>query len=431
MTYSKGMKGSLATLTFLSDMDPAHPRYPSQIIRAFDVISHCLTRANRGGYAADPFETTTKLCDFLTTIYLKNNRMPSPALSSCFAKVWPAMWKNLQTTFIPCFTHKILAPIQTIRHSKNHFIDLLYTIGGDKQVISKMISTPGLNSLVFDLWSTEIDDTEEVLDANSTITGFIDVAIIHLSLSDPDNMDPFLSPMEGNLKSLATTALKHLHHASTYHPVSLHHLIWTIHIITVLSNSYEPISPIFLAQHRIASLSKVLCLLTAEPPPEEPCTEAIARLVSLKVGAIEYTLWNLVQGIVLADGLTWVIEALEAKFLIALVRCEPWIPLLNDLDMCLYPFLTDILPGYSAYCSCLHVMDKFITKIRESGLDSAGESHGGSEAQSSFWKDWNAFTALVKSRISILASAPGGLVRGTRDRCHNAIVGPMFYYYYF
>src|ERR1700683_91562 len=111
-----------------------------------------------------------------------------------------------------------------------------------------------------------------------------------------------------------------------------------------------------------------------------------------------------------------VIQALEAKLMFALIRCERWLPFMHDdpADF-FYPFLNKFLPNYSVYRSVLCVIEKYLTKILQLGLD-AGKSQ-----DIPLWNAWNSFVQLIESRMEILQLAPGGLLK-THERCYSATV---------
>lgn len=272
------------------------------------------------------------------------------------------------------------------------------------------------------MWSDELEHPEE-LEKNITIADLSDDMLSHLR-REPDKIDEFLSSTKGNLKSLAATALKHIQYALTHRSPSMYRLGCSIHTVTILSKRHDPICHLLQAQHCMALVTKVLYTLTLEPPVTLSSTEDIvgSQSNSEKAYPILCALKDILTGIAVTDGVTWIIEALDAKFLFALIRCELWLPYLNeqdDLEVCLYPFLKTALPTYSVYRSCLLVMDKYLTKIQDLGLDTGARA---SEVVSPFWKAWNEFTALVEFRKSILISTPGGLIQNPRDRCHNATV---------
>ncbi|KIM77085.1 hypothetical protein PILCRDRAFT_12271 [Piloderma croceum F 1598] len=224
-------------------------------------------------------------------------------------------------------------------------------------------------------------------------------------------LDQFLAPMDGDMKSLASTALKHVHHAFYRKQPDWDCVIWNTHIMTVLSDFRDPIRHALLAQHSISFVTKMLLAITADAPS--------SATASLKAQAIQYGFWNLLLLIQSTDGVTWVIQALEAKLMFALIRCQPWLPhMTDDPAEFLNPFLNRILANYSAYRSVLCVIEKYLTKIQQSGL-AAGISR-----DTPLWNAWNAFVEIVESRIEILRSAPGGILRA-HERCHNAMARVM------
>jgi hypothetical protein len=148
--------------------------------------------------------------------------------------------------------------------------------------------------------------------------------------------------------------------------------------------------------------------ITAETPS--------AEAASLKAKAIEYAFWNFMMLTHSTDGVTWIIQALEAKLMFALVQCGAWLPHLDDNPaVFIYPFLNKVLPNYTAYRSVLCIIEKYLTKIRQLGLDS------GRSQDVPLWNAWNTFVELAESHIEIMRLAPGGLLQPL-ERCHNAKV---------
>jgi hypothetical protein len=251
----------------------------------------------------------------------------------------------------------------------------------------------------------------------ASMAAFCDQVLIFISRSnDPETAihksEQFLAPIDGDMKSLASTVLKHVHHAFYRKQPDWDCVIWNTHIMTVLSGFHDPIRHAFLAQHSISSVTKMLLIITADAPS--------SATASLKAEAIQYGFWNLLLSIQSTDGVTWVIQALEAKLMFALIRCQPWLPYITgDPAEFFYPFLNRILPNYSAYRSVLCLIEKYLTKIQQSGLDA------GISRDTPLWDAWNGFVELVESRIEILRSAPGGILRA-RERCHNALVSLHF-----
>lgn len=430
MLYAKAMGRSHDALTFLStDTDPTDSAYKWQIKRVFIALSHCLALANRDGSNGTPtLLETSMFCRCLSTILHKADLEEHGFLLSCFVKIWPLLWRNLGLACIPRLNGTIPIPIRFRISLRNKFIWLLVTLtnhpGKQNSIIPGLLTTPGFTMLVLELWASELDDGDDRLDTDLTMARVVDNIVVHLGINA--KFDDLISPMTAQqLNWLATTAVKHVEYASDL-PVTcraIHHLITSLHIVTILSSKCRPIAPLLQAQHRMVVVTRVLFSLTLGPPV--PFSQGIAASVrSDKAWAIICALINISTGVSVTDGITWLIEALEADLLIALVRCEPWeryLVMPNSAEECLYPFLTNVLPTYSVYRSCLIVMDKHLTKIRKLGLDAAARQSG---VLSPFWRAWDEFVTLVESRKAILAClSPGGII-DSREECHNAVVSP-------
>jgi hypothetical protein len=103
-----------------------------------------------------------------------------------------------------------------------------------------------------------------------SMSAFIDRVCIFTSQSDDkQRLQQFLAPMNGDMKSLVSTALKHHHHAFYRTHPNLDCVIWNTHIMTVLSGISDLLRNAFLAQHSIRAVTKILVSLTAEAPSSE------------------------------------------------------------------------------------------------------------------------------------------------------------------
>lgn len=421
--YDAAMKGSLEALLTLSHIDPVDLHYGSQIGRVFDVLYHCMSRANHPrspNPTREHFEAATCFC-----LVLKNLG-PSPSdiddmpacLSKGFARIWPVIWRVIDSTFVLFLTAQytqISAKTRLI--IKGHVVALFRILGYDKNVVRKMIITPGVNSFVLKIWAMEVEIPDYHPDDGEycfTITGFLDLVFGALA-DDKDGLGQFLVPMNGDMKYLASIALKHVQHSFRRAQSDMDSIIWSIHIITVLSYICDPIRNAFLAHHSIPAVTKIVVAMTADTPPLDKAS------ASLKAGAISYGFWNLILLIQSSEGVTWVIQALEAKLLFALAQCEVWVPYMtDDPNQFLYPLLDKVLPNYTAYRSVLYVMEKSLTKIQQLGLDARKSENV------PLWRAWNKFAELAESRMEVLQTASGGLLQA-HERCHNATVSPYIF----
>jgi hypothetical protein len=407
--YDKAMAGSLDDLTALSKINPTNPQYDLQIGRVFDVLQYRMNLP--GSLTKEHFMSAAVSVLCLENLGAHSVGEVSASLSEGFTRVWPAFWNIIGSAFVPSLKQQKLS-IEARRFARRAIAAVCSVFGQDDSTINKMISTPGLSSLTLEIWSMEVENPEyHPWDDKdwSSITSFLQNVFIFLS-KEKNRLEDFLAPMNGDMKSLASTALKHVRLAFYRKQPNLDCVIWNIHIMATLSKTCDPIRNAFLAQHSVPAVTKILVAITAETP--SPGT------ASLKVRAIGYALWNLLHLIQSTNGVTWVIQALEAKLMFALIRCEPWLPYEADTILVdnLYPFLNNILPNYSAYRSVLCVIEKSLTKIQQLGMDS-GKSH-----DIPLWKAWNSFVEIAESRMEILQSAPGGQLR-THERCHNEEVG--------
>jgi hypothetical protein len=403
------MKGSRSDLIKLSNIDPANPHYDSQLGRLFNVLHYRMNLPASLTASPGNLNSTTAFRVCLSNLHKQNEG--SARLSEGFTRLWPAIWKVIGSVLFPCLIQDNFTT-ETRQFARREVVGMCSVLGRDDPILLEMISTPGFSSLALEIWAMEVERPEyQSRDDGycTSMAAFLDRVFI-LASQEKHELEVFLEPMNGDMKYLASTALKHLQHAYFRKRPNMHCVIWSVHIITVLSGIRDPIRNAFLTQNCVPAVTKFLVTITAEVL--SPAT------ASLKGEAIAFGFWNLLLMMQATDGATWVIQALEAKLMFALVRCEPWLSYMDDDPVkYLYPFLNQILPNYSAYRSVLCVIEKSLTKIQQSGLD-AGKSQ-----DTPLWNAWNSFVKVAEYRLEILASAPGGLLR-TQERCHSATVSP-------
>jgi hypothetical protein len=196
-------------------------------------------------------------------------------------------------------------------------------------------------------------------------------------------LERFLGPSVPDLKSLASTALKHLHHAFHRKRPDFDCVIWSTYIITIFSRFANRFS--------------------------ESKGNRIRILESRDVNTLY----------------PWIIQALEAKLMLALVQCEPWLSHLADNPVAfIYPFPNTTLPNYTAYRSVLCIVDKYLMSIWQLGLDT------GRSQDIPLWNAWNTFVEFAESRIEILRLTPGGLLQPL-EQCHNEMASLIFFASYY
>jgi len=396
------MKGSLVGLANLLKLDPADPHYNSQISRVFDVLHHCmniLTRRSSINFSEE-WTSATAFCDRLLELYARNRGEVSASLSQSFLRMWPEIWKIIESILV--FSTRYTCHAGTRQLARRLIVDVCHVLGHDNRTLAQMISTPDFSSLALEIWSMEAEDVEFQPWNDkpcSSMAAFLDRQFISLCNQPHDtrSVETFLAPMDGDMKSFACTALKHLHGAFYQTQPNLDCVIWNTHIMTVLSDTYDPLRNVLLTQHVVPAITKILFSLTAETPslPTAP----------LKGKAISFAFWNLMRWVTSTDGVTWIIQVLEAKLMFMLIQCENWMPFLHgDPEDFLYPFLNGYLPKYSAYRSALCIISKYLTKIQQLGLDS------GKSQDIPLWNAWNSFVTLIESCLTVLRLASGGIL---------------------
>jgi len=215
-------------------------------------------------------------------------------------------------------------PAETHQLARTAAAQVCGALGRDDPTMTKLISTSRFNSFTLRVWPMEVEHLDYQLRDDErwvSMAAFLDqVFIVSGEGDEKHELEQFLAPMNGDMKSPASTALKHFHHAFYRKRPNLDCVIWNIHIMTVLSDS---VRNAFLAQNSIAAVTKVLVAMTAESP--SPAT------TFLKAKAIRFLFWNLMPLVQSTDGVTWIIQALEAKPIFALLHfcdvslgCRTW-----------------------------------------------------------------------------------------------------------
>jgi hypothetical protein len=206
------MKGSLHDLISLADIDPAHSNYGSQIDKVFDVLHHCISQTP----VLERLRLTASVHFFLAKLH--NDCDVSARLSAGFIRIWPSVWKIVRSFCFPLLQqHKVV--VGTRRIVRGEVIAILSILGDDHPTMLWMISTPGFSSLVVEIWSMEVDHPDYEPWDDEQYTSMALVLDRVLGALTPSNctseigLEQFLGSRVQDLKSLASTALKHLHHA--------------------------------------------------------------------------------------------------------------------------------------------------------------------------------------------------------------------------
>ncbi|EPQ56164.1 hypothetical protein GLOTRDRAFT_128115 [Gloeophyllum trabeum ATCC 11539] len=322
---------------------------------------------------------------------------------------WPSAWKFTLLSILPLLHNPSLGSIESRCKAFAAAIDLLHHFHTDVNTLRAMFTTPGLVDLVSRLWLMEISDHAFLAD---TRYRFHATCLMNM-LVEEANFDflgvpvDFSEPLRSRRMTVADTTVKFLRDVCSGAPYAPTHVSRNIHIVTVLSEHDEELRHAFLAANYIYSVTRVLVKLTATHPSE------VVEEPERHGSAIEAALWNLWLLVGFTDGSTWVIQALEAKLLLGLLRCEPWLPYLQGHDdECFYSFLFNVLPSYAVYRSVLCVMQRSFTWIVESQL------HLSRFSDDPEWTEaWEYFISTLESQWALLSSVPH-LLPGY-EKCSN------------
>src|ERR1700727_437792 len=104
------MEGSLDDFSTLSKIDPANPHYASQIGR---VLHYRMNLPRPPATSLEHFTSAVVFCSCLIQLSERNGGEASVDLSEGFTRLWPAIWKIIQSTFVPSVTqHTIDAVVR-------------------------------------------------------------------------------------------------------------------------------------------------------------------------------------------------------------------------------------------------------------------------------------------------------------------------------
>lgn len=121
-----------------------------------------------------------------------------------------------------------------------------------------------------------------------------------------------------------------------------------------------------------------------------PFSPALARDVASCISACCYYIGTYMLSM---NGVMWITIALEAQLLPALLRCEPWLRTLQNIDPQGHHILllSRQLSPYLVYLSIVHCCEKSLRQVSELGLGKPMN-----RAVSPFWDAWGAFQARVE-----------------------------------
>jgi hypothetical protein len=238
----------------------------------------------------------------------------------------------------------------------------------------KVVADTRIMPLIFDLWKLETSDPRfssytgrSHADRESVILNSC-FLMAHES-NTPINWDYALRPFDGQPSYVARTALSHLSQEMERRNLDPECIAWDVHIITAISFRSDMRESLFHLGV-ITTLTKVILLIVGRSFCSSDRTFA-ARCIS----NASVFLRNRMRD---TDGVPWVSEALRAGVIMGLVKCQRFIPFMDDDRAREAPVdvLHSVLPAYTAYRSLLLPIAKAVDEVKALGLEKTLDQRG-------------------------------------------------------
>ena len=317
-------------------------------------------------------------------------------------RFWPRLWSWLKHLHDDCITNPATYSSEKRRLYKSKFIDAVDPFCGEERIDACLWSTPGVVPTLINIWCLEIRDPglsliTDIGRPDTSLTSAILDAYFSAMFEKPCQswIDNVVIPSRGNPKDFALVALVHLRHDLKQKQPDLRGLIHDIRVITS-SSCYRPFRDTLLSLNSVHDVTRVMVNRTSQPYSAKD-----AVLVGMSINCC---FWYLVGQLESTDGTPWIIQALDAHLLCALLKCEPW---LEQLEHPYLDILSDILPKYLIHCSVLSAASRALARVRDLQLETAVSKTG------PLWIKWSNFRDLVDDGVSVLREAsqsPDGLV---------------------
>jgi hypothetical protein len=268
-------------------------------------------------------------------------------------------------------------------------------------LLSIVISYPGIISMLFGLWDLETknplfgnrapDDDAPGLPPLSPASAVLDSCMCSFSGGESWNWREIMRPFNDDPAKIAATALDHLEQDLAHDPINYNAIIWDTHLLTNLSVHKDIRIPL-LMQHSMQKVTGAIVVLVSQRPP--------AKQRPLVARAISYACWYIRSYVEDTDGLPWINEVVEAGLLPALLEVEPWLRHLEDVNeedwTPIWVLLSNILPKYTIFRSVLKVMGRSVAAIEATEIVDRLKTDG------PLYKHWATLESLVTLRLNLL-----------------------------
>ncbi|KAJ7165449.1 hypothetical protein C8R43DRAFT_1232544 [Mycena crocata] len=315
--------------------------------------------------------------------------MPHPtAYPELWARAWP--WIELFYT-----TKDTNGPLQ--EQSDLYFVLLKFITNMMKQDAEPMLSTPGVRILVSRAWAIFLDSGDQ---EGLSLVGYW--FTVDKNKHGPDHMDEFAQGAGGTLSDLAALVVRYIKHGHgdgrslteshlSVLSIASKFLLDTGDTTSTTDGPYSPYEAALLAHGLVGTITTVVYTLNALPLP----------IPSLGRKMIGNYVTHLCQYGLIRPGHVWMLQALQAKLLPALVLCSK----LRADDIPNRNILQDLERIVSIpLASCL-VYRSFLLQLGPALRDVAYLVDTPRFRASDLFPVWQEFTKLVQERLVLLENA--------------------------
>lgn len=381
------LRGSFDDMKKLIEFLQEYPCSSGQIEQILNVLSiHLNPRTH-----PTPLSSASLYCILALTATNLACKESSQAMVDHLTRFWPKLWSWLKYFHDNCITNLVTYPNEERRQFKSTFIKAIHLFSQEERLATCLWSTPGVVPTLISLWRQEITDPGISLSEESGLPGtYLTSTILSACFSAMHEqacqswIDNVVIPSGGDPKDFASIALAHLHHDLTQKQQGLYHLIHDIRVL-IFSSCYLPFRNSLLSLDSIHAVTRVLVDCTSEPYS--------AQNAILAGESINCCFWYLVEHLESMDGTHWIVRALDAHLLCALLKSEPWAEHLRDPYM---DILSNILPKYLVHRSVLLAASRALARVRDLQLEEK-ISHTGL-----LWIKWSQFRDLIDEGMLIL-----------------------------
>jgi len=316
----------------------------------------------------------------------------SQVVIDCFQKFWPILWSWLIHIYNTCIITAKHLPTELRLQIKDGLVRILVPYTHKQLLRSCILSTHEVIPTLIRLWHLEIKDPDFTLSTKGThgtrfpVSEVLDPCFKALIDNSSDAwIENVIAPIGGSAKEFASVALAHIRHDISQKPPDLEHLGYDVDLMA-RSSIYAPIRHALLSLHSIRDVTTTLVRLILRPHSDNH---------ALVGRNIDVCFWYLNGFLEMLDGTTWIIQALDAQILCAIMKCEPWLIQLRPHFM---NILSKTLPKYLIYRSVLSSASRAISKVRDLDLEAPISKDG------QLWQSWSQFKDLVEDGLSLLRS---------------------------